>query len=55
MLAITCSIELKVSFGILKASEVICGIQHLQMEFCATGRDKSLMALRNRLGKICTD
>lgn len=55
MLAITCSTELKGSFSILKASEVICGIQRLQMELCATGRDKSLMALRNRWGKTCTD
>lgn len=55
MLAITCSTELKGSFSILKASEVICGIQRLQMELCATRRDKSLMALRNRWGKTCTD
>lgn len=51
--AITCSIKLKGSFSILEASEVICGILLLQIQFFATRRNKSLVTLRNHLRKIC--
>lgn len=53
--AITCNVELKGSFGALKVNEVICGTQCLQIQFCATRREESLMTLRNHLRKICVD
>lgn len=53
--AITCSIKLKGSFGVLEASEVICGIPLLQIWFFATRRNKSLVTLTNHLRKIYVD
>lgn len=51
--AITCSIKFKGSFSILEASEVICGIPLVQIQFFATRRNKSLVTPRNHLRKIC--